>query len=113
MNGFVWLIPFYRIKALSEDAIDIRLADKSIRVDGFDDMEDELTLLLASEHGNDMHGLLAIPPLSIQDSHTTMDSLIDSRSDLGIFARENEELHRLTHTRHDPIECCRIANSHT
>ena len=42
-----YLFAFNRVKALSKDTTDIGLTNKSIRVDGFDDMKDQLTLLFA------------------------------------------------------------------
>ena len=43
-----YLFAFNRVKALSKDTTDIGLTDKSIWINGFDDTENELTLLLAS-----------------------------------------------------------------
>ena len=42
------LFVFYSIKSLTKDPTDVGLTDKSIWINGFDDTENELTLLLAS-----------------------------------------------------------------
>ena len=76
------LLLFDFVEALSEDAGDVGITDKGIRVDGLDEFENQRSLVLSCEDGDDHHRLLAIPTFAIENRYAAVNGRIDGGSNL-------------------------------
>ena len=95
---------FQPVKSLAKHAAHLRLADKRIGVNLANDAEDLTAVVLPGDGGDDLILLARITSLGTEVGDATMQFVDKCIGNLLVLLGEDEELHRLAHAVHDPID---------